>query len=295
MSKNKNFLNLLKNPAKLKVVRGVPVAAKLNDYLENEAKAWEDEWKQGVSKNALAAYKLNMRVFEKLKFWEESGRASKHLPTTTEMTVLDLGCGNGFSTSNIRGFIVVGADLSLTQMTRAKKNYPDKNFVVADATSLPFKNNVFDVIVATNLLHHVTNPQKILSECHRVLKKGGQLLTVDPNLTNPIGFTGRGLFRLLKLKKLFPTFPQFALGEDERQFTKGEYYKLYKNSPFKTYKIIPHRIERLLFFATILVPPLVHFPFYENILIFFSSVGNKVVKIEPFDYLCYFWICEAQK
>lgn len=295
MSKSSFPLTLLKNNSKYKFVGGVPVFTNLSDYQEVEAKAWEDEWKRGVNKSSLNAYKLNMRVFRKLGFWEESGYAARFIPSDSSMTVLDIGCGNGLSTSNLRGKTVIGVDLSTSQMTRAKRRWPSKNFAVVDASSLPFRSQSFDFIVAINLLHHIENPGQVLKECFRVLKKGGKLLTVDPNLYNPIGFIGRGLFRLLNLKKVFPTFPQFALGNDERQFTKGQYYELFKRSPFKNFKIIPHRIERLLFFFTILVPILSKIPFYKEVLIFISRVGNSLVKIPPFDYICYFWIGEAKK
>jgi len=272
-----------------------PIVSTLDEYTEIEAKAWEDEWKKGISKSAMKAYKKNMKIFKSLGFWEESGDAASLIPSKKNFTVLDLGCGNGLSTSKIKGRTVIGLDLSAKQMIRAKRKYPEKFFVSGDARKLPFKSHTFDMIVCINLLHHIGSPDKVLKECHRVLKKGGTLLTVDPNLYNPIGFVGRGLFKLLNLKKIFPSFPQFALGEDERQFTKKQYYNLFEKSPFKNYKIQPHRIERILFFSTILVPSLINFPFYEPLLVFVSRAGNNLVKVKPFDQLCYFWLGEATK
>ncbi|MDO8638519.1 MAG: methyltransferase domain-containing protein [Candidatus Daviesbacteria bacterium] len=267
----------------------------LDSYLEVEAHAWEDNWQKGVSKKSLEAYKKNMQIFKKLGFWEESGEAAKLIPSRDDFIVLDLACGNGLSTAHIKGSLVVGLDLSESQLEKAKKRFKDKDFVVGDARKLPFKDNSFDLIVAINMLHHIEETKEALNECMRVLKKGGVLLTVDPNLYNPIGFIGRGLFRLLNLKNIFPTFPQFALGEKERQFSKGQYYQLFKNSKFKKFEIIPHRIERILFFSTILFPALINLPFYEQFLIGVSKLGNKIVKIAPFDYICYFWIGKATK
>lgn len=277
------------------IVDGVPVFTKLDPYLEVEAAAWEDEWQKGVSKKALRVYKKNLKVFRKLGYWEESAEAAEFIHSDKTYSVLDIGCGNGVSTTNITGKFVVGVELSQKQMVRAKKRFKNTNFVVADARKLPFKSNTFDLIVAINLLHHVADPESILKESYRVLKKGGRLLTVDPNLYNPIGYIGRGLYRLLKLKKIFPTFPQFALGEDERQFTKTEYRTLFKRSPFKNWEIKPHRLERLLFFATILFPSLYKIPFYEQALIVASKYGNKLVQTPPFDWICYFWKAKAIK
>ncbi|QQS38617.1 methyltransferase domain-containing protein [Candidatus Woesebacteria bacterium] len=291
----KNNTLISANSVKYEIENGVPVFTKLDPYLEIEAEAWEDEWQKGVTKSALSVYKKNMQIFKKLKFWEESGEAANYIPTKLTDAVLDIGCGNGVSTSHIRGRRVVGLELSKKQMIRAKEKFPNNDFVVGDARKLPFRSDTFDVVVAINILHHVADPECILDESYRVLKKGGILYTVDPNLHNPIGFTGRGLFKLLKLRKVFPTFPQFALGEDERQFTKGDYYKLFLNSKFVKWKIIPHRIERLLFFSTILIPALYKIPFYDKMLEFTSIYGNKLVKNQPFDRFCYFWKAEAIK
>lgn len=269
--------------------------ARLNKYLEVEATAWEYKWKRGVSKNALAAYKQNMKIFRKLGFWEESGEAAKLIPSKKGDVILDLGCGNGVSTNYIRGKVVVGVDLSENEMVRAKRRFPDRNYLVADAANLPFKSDIFDVVIAINLLHHIKNSKAVLKEIYRILKKDGRLLTVDPNLYNPVGFIGRGLYRALGLKKIFPAFPQFALGEEERQFTKKGYYTLFRTSPFKEFSIRPHRIERLMFFSTILFPTLINAPFYEQLLVGASRFGDWIVRHEPFDNICYFWIGEARK
>lgn len=278
-----------------KIVDGVPVMAEIDSYLQIEAKAWEDEWKKSVSKQALFAYEKNMNVFRRLGFWEESGEAAGFISSDKNPVVLDLGCGNGVSTANIGGKYVVGLDLSRAQLIRAKKNFPNCDFVVGDARHLPFKNGTFDMIVAINMLHHIQDPENVLADCYRVLKRGGVLLTVDPNLYNPVGFIGRGIFQLLDLRGLFPSFPQFALGRDEYQFSKEAYYHLFKKSPFKKYVIKPHRIERLLFFSTILFPILAKIPFYEFLLWATSTAGNRLVQIEPIDRLCYFWMGRATK
>lgn len=273
----------------------VPIFAELDGYLRTEAEAWEDNWKKGVSAKAHRAYKINMQVFKKLGYWEESGMVANIIPGSKNNIVLDLGCGNGVSTANLKARIAVGVDLSSDQLTKAKKSFPKKHFVVGDARKLPFKDETFDLIVAINMLHHVKNPDTVLKECFRVLKLGGKLMTVDPNLYNPVGFLGRGLFKILRLKKFFPTFPQFALGEDEYQFSKKAYYRLFKKSPFKNFTIKPHRLERLIFFGSILIPSLVNFPFYQNVLYAVSRAGEFVVKIPPLDNICYFWKGEAVK
>lgn len=294
LEKNGAYL-VCKKGHKFEIKGSIPVMVKIDHDLGEEAKAWED-WQMGVSKQALGAYKKNMAIFRKLGFWEEAAEAYKNIPSKESWTVLDLGCGNGVSTNYLKGKTVVGVDLSEKEMVRAKKNFPNINYLVADATKLPFKTGSFDLIVAVNLLHHLADKtDKGLKECYRILKKGGILLTVDPNLTNPIGFTTRELFKLLKLKKSAPTFPQFALQNDEYQFNKKMYNDLFEKSPFKKFIIKGHRIERITFFLSILIPKITDLSFYESLVIFTSKVGNSIVGSSKFDRLCYFWKAEAVK
>ena len=49
-----------------------------------------------------------------------------------------------------------------------------------DATNLNFDNNSLDAILLLNVFHHISEPEKFLSECNRVLKKDGQILMIEP-------------------------------------------------------------------------------------------------------------------
>jgi len=56
-----------------------------------------------------------------------------------------------------------------------KVDYSKIKFEKGIAEKLPYKNNFFDIIIFTNVLDHVINPEKVLSEIYRVLKKDGLL------------------------------------------------------------------------------------------------------------------------
>lgn len=60
-------------------------------------------------------------------------------------------------------------------------NLPEDIVVNGVAEKLPFPENSFDLIYSTNVLEHVSNPKKVLSESIRVLKAGGFLQFVIPN------------------------------------------------------------------------------------------------------------------
>ena len=58
-------------------------------------------------------------------------------------------------------------------------NYGNVN-IKADALRLPFKNNSVDAITNIAILEHVSEPEKIMAEMYRVLKKGGYIYTAIP-------------------------------------------------------------------------------------------------------------------
>lgn len=60
-------------------------------------------------------------------------------------------------------------------------NLPKDIIKNAVGENLPFEDNSFDLIYSTNVLEHVNNPKKVISESLRVLKKGGFLQFVIPN------------------------------------------------------------------------------------------------------------------
>ena len=61
--------------------------------------------------------------------------------------------------------------------------FPGENVdVVADAENMPFDNDTFDLVVCQAVLEHVQNPQNIINEIHRVLKKHGHFYCTVPFL-----------------------------------------------------------------------------------------------------------------
>ena len=60
-------------------------------------------------------------------------------------------------------------------------NLPSNIITPSMAEELLFKNDTYDLIYSTNVLEHVQDPKKVLSESLRVLKPGGYLQFVVPN------------------------------------------------------------------------------------------------------------------
>jgi ubiquinone/menaquinone biosynthesis C-methylase UbiE len=68
----------------------------------------------------------------------------------------------------------------------AELNHVQVEGRVINAFAIDFPDHTFDIVYASNLLHHLPNPEVVLSEMHRVLKPGGKACFWDPLRHNPI-------------------------------------------------------------------------------------------------------------
>ena len=87
--------------------------------------------------------------------------------------ILDIGCGTGYAT------IGTGIDIDPEAICYAKKHYK-ANFLVGDATNLPFENGTFDAVTSFETIEHIKDYKKYLTEIKRVLKPGGKLILSTP-------------------------------------------------------------------------------------------------------------------
>lgn len=99
---------------------------------------------------------------------------------------IDLGCGFGINSAVFgEGFNKVHcSDFSITDLGTCRKNMHGKenyHYIAADAQSLPFRNERFDLVTAFSLIEHVPGQEKMLREALRILKKQGQLVLQFPN------------------------------------------------------------------------------------------------------------------
>lgn len=97
--------------------------------------------------------------------------------------ILDAGCGTGYGSNLLASKgRVIGIDSNNEAIRFAKKNYKDKvNFLLSDITKLQFQNEEFDCICLFEVIEHLTNPRKFLSEMKRVLRKEGLFILSSPN------------------------------------------------------------------------------------------------------------------
>ena len=116
----------------------------------------------------------------------------KKLKLKQKDLVLDMGCGEGrhaISLHAIEDNNSVAFDLSYDDVKIAKDRLLDFDtsqnksfcqFGVGDINNLSFKDNSYDVVICSEVLEHVEDPEIALKELTRVLKTGGKLAVSVP-------------------------------------------------------------------------------------------------------------------
>jgi O-antigen biosynthesis protein len=98
--------------------------------------------------------------------------------------VLDLASGEGYGSALLarKALSVVGIDLDEKTVRHARKKYMEGNihFIVGSVTEIPLAAR-FDVVVCFELIEHIQDHGKLLSEIKRLLAPGGILVISTPN------------------------------------------------------------------------------------------------------------------
>ena len=96
------------------------------------------------------------------------------------LDLLDVGCGTGGTLERLRPYgRVVGLDLEPLALAFCRER-GHHELVRGSATRLPFADDLFDVIIALDVLEHIPDHQTAAREIARVLKPGGHLLVTVP-------------------------------------------------------------------------------------------------------------------
>jgi len=103
--------------------------------------------------------------------------------------ILEVGCGFGGVISSFSGKTAVGLDVDKKLVAKAKKfaSSTQTTFICADAERLPFKDETFDLVLLLDVVEHVTNPKMTISECFRVIRRGGFICINFPPYYSALG------------------------------------------------------------------------------------------------------------
>ncbi len=110
---------------------------------------------------------------------------SKQNITLLNSTILDAGCGSGYSSKLIaKRFCpqeLISFDYMPEQIAIAKKKNPYAAYYVDDITAIKQPTEKFDAVFVFEILHHVPNWKQAVNELYRVIKKGGYLFICEVN------------------------------------------------------------------------------------------------------------------
>lgn len=105
-------------------------------------------------------------------------------------TLLDLGSGPGYLPIEVvkrsplikcDGIDLSGRLIKMALVNARKAGVADRlNFEVGNAAKLRFEDESYDMVISTGMLHMLRDPVRMLKECYRVLKQGGEAWIYDP-------------------------------------------------------------------------------------------------------------------
>src|SRR6202008_323841 len=164
--------------------------------------------------------------------------------------ILEIGVGTGLSFDDYDASTeIIGIDLSLPMVTKAqqrlsRESYPYvRSLVVMDAHQLAFADASFDCAIAQLVITLVEDPERVLSECARVVRPGGQIILVN-HLYSEKGFAA-AVERLLAQKArklgLRPEFPFQRLAAWAESHGGAELIERRKVKPFGVYTLVRFR------------------------------------------------------
>ena len=106
----------------------------------------------------------------------------KQLSKIKKIKILDIGCGDGvllyLINRNLKAQLT-GVDLDSDSLKLAKTKVKAK-FIKASAYKLPFKAHSFDLVIVSEIIEHLDDPDKMLKEFKRILKTSGTGIITTP-------------------------------------------------------------------------------------------------------------------
>ena len=163
-------------------------------------------------------------------------------PVVKAKTVLELATGTGLIAKSIVSAAahIEATDASVEMIAEAKRDNQSAklHFSVQDMFRLPYAGKSFDVVIVSNALHIVPQPEKALAEIHRVLKDDGVLIA--PTFSHAgNSFSG-------KVRAFFMKLAGFPL---HSKWTSEEYLRFLRQNGWAVRKSVVLKASFLLTYA----------------------------------------------
>ncbi|MFM9095583.1 MAG: class I SAM-dependent methyltransferase [Actinomycetes bacterium] len=102
-----------------------------------------------------------------------------------EASVIDIGCGYGWLLDYFdEAKLICGSDISEHAIEIAQKRKPERYYKVADIQNGVAFDNKFDLVLAINVIEHLTKPKEGIKAICQALKPGGLTLVHLPTINN---------------------------------------------------------------------------------------------------------------
>ena len=136
------------------------------------------------------------------------------------LTVLDVGCGDGIVSQPIIKMGNNVASIELPEIASLAHKCRVPLLVAGDAEHLTFASDIFDVILASEVMEHLWNPHNFFDEVNRVLRDNGYLIISTPEGKEGLRYDShKNYFTVDSLKQIFRS--KFTVYEIKRIKAKG--------------------------------------------------------------------------
>lgn len=151
----------------------LPTARFLRDYYEEKAARLDE----------IALTYEHPNWYKRWFYQSRSEAILAQLDPRPEDTILDVGAGAGHYTRLIAaaGASVVPLDLSTTYVRQATRDRVRGLGIRGDATALPVRDASFSKVLATEVVEHSLDPDRVVKEIARVLRPGGMAVVTCPS------------------------------------------------------------------------------------------------------------------
>jgi 2-polyprenyl-3-methyl-5-hydroxy-6-metoxy-1,4-benzoquinol methylase len=154
---------------------------------------------------------------------------------TTNKDILDAGCGpNPYVSIELakKSNRIVSMDISkgiirTARMFAKKEKLNNLTFIIADLKYLPFKESHFDIIICSDTIEHIINPDAAIKEMADSIKRNGEILFTIPNRWDFITLLAR--FKDILKGKKKPEREYYISTSHFKEYTYPEVKKILKN------------------------------------------------------------------
>jgi len=159
----------------------------------NTPEYWDKIYKNEIAKNIRREDFNRFSIIEKL------------IPSPCKL--LEIGCGKGefyeFLNNRNKASNYTGIEISKEAIKYNKASFPKAHFLQNTPHLVPFQDNLYDVVVAIEVLEHLEDLELFANEVKRVLKPGGKFIAITPHLNKVDSVEHVWSFSLEDINNLF--------------------------------------------------------------------------------------------